>query len=65
MATEYFVNQASVPLGVALFACSCGATQVQPDLARNTPPEGWSTEPDGSTRCPHCARASEEAKPES
>jgi hypothetical protein len=61
MATEYFVNQASVPLGVALFACSCGATQVQSDLSHNRPPEGWSTAPDGSARCPHCTNASEKA----
>jgi hypothetical protein len=49
---EFYVNQASVPLGVAVFSCSCGATQVEYGLDR---PNGWSTATDGSDLCPHCA----------
>jgi hypothetical protein len=50
---EFYVNQATVPLGVAVFSCACGATRVQYDLKRSSP-SGWSTAADGSDRCPHC-----------
>jgi hypothetical protein len=50
---EFYVNQATVPLGVAVFTCACGATRVQHDLERS--PNGWSAAADGSDRCPHCA----------
>jgi hypothetical protein len=64
MATEYYVNQAAVPLGVALFTCNCGATQVECDLRRGSPPDGWSIAADGSARCPHCAGSNESEKAE-
>jgi hypothetical protein len=63
MATEYYVNQATVPHGVALFACTCGATQVECDLSHGAP-DGWSIAADGSTRCPHCASSDESEKPQ-
>jgi hypothetical protein len=61
---EFYVNQATVPLGITVFTCACGATKVRPDLKRNVP-SGWSTAADGSDRCPRCAssdRASESPK---
>jgi hypothetical protein len=63
--TEYYVNQAAVPLGVALFVCACGAKQVECDLHRDSAPEGWSIAPDGSAMCPRCAGANKSTKPES
>ena len=51
---EFFVNQATVPFGVAVFTCACGATRLQYDLKRSSP-SGWSTAADGSDHCPHCA----------
>jgi hypothetical protein len=62
MAIEYHVNQAAVPLGVALFACACGATQVECDLRRSSAPDGWSIAADGSARCPHCSGSNESEK---
>jgi hypothetical protein len=50
---EVYVNQATVPLGVAVFICACGATRVHYDLTHD--PSGWSTAADGSDRCPRCA----------
>jgi hypothetical protein len=64
MTTEFYVNQATVPLGVALFSCTCGATQVECDLHHGSAPEGWSIAADGSVRCPHCAGSSGDPKPE-
>jgi len=52
---EFYVNQATIPLGVAVFTCSCGGTRVQYDL--DTIPSGWTTAPDGTDRCPRCANA--------
>lgn len=65
MVTEYYVNQAAVPLGVAFFACTCGATQVQCVVHGSSAPNGWSIAADGSARCPHCAGSNESGKPDS
>jgi hypothetical protein len=62
IATEYYVNQATVPVGVALFACSCGATHVECDLHGGTAPEGWWVAADGSARCPRCAGSDESSE---
>jgi hypothetical protein len=62
--TEYYVSQATVPIGVALFACACGATRVECDLDPGRAPEGWSIAADGSARCPRCARSNETEEPE-
>jgi hypothetical protein len=51
---EFYVNQATVPLGVAVFSCACGATRVELGLER---PNGWSTAADGSDLCQRCADA--------
>ena len=63
IATEYYVNQATVPLGVALFVCACGAKQVECDLNHGAP-DGWATAADGACLCPRCASANEPRKPE-
>jgi hypothetical protein len=55
--TEYYVNQAAVPLGVALFVCACGAKRVECALHPGSAPEGWSIALDGSVLCPRCASA--------
>ena len=52
---EYYVNQATIPLGIAVFTCRCGGTRVQYDL--DAAPTGWTTAADGSDRCPRCASA--------
>lgn len=49
---QFYVNQATIPLAVALFSCDCGATQV---LHGFEPPSGWVTGADGSDRCARCA----------
>jgi hypothetical protein len=64
IATEYYVNQATVPLGVALYVCACGARQVECDLSHDTP-DGWAIAADGSCLCPRCASSNETRKPES
>lgn len=61
--TEYYVNQAAVPLGVALFGCACGAKRVECNLHGGSAPEGWSITADGSCLCPRCASANEPLKP--
>ena len=65
IATEYYVNQASVPLGVAVFVCACGAKRVECEPHHGSAPEGWSVSADGTTLCPRCATAGESGKPES
>jgi len=64
MTTEYYVNQAAVPLGVAVYVCACGAKRVECDLHRGSAPEGWAIAPDGSVLCPRCASSNETLKPE-
>ena len=64
IASEYYVNQATVPLGVALFVCACGARQVECDLSHGAP-DGWAIAADGSCLCPRCASSNEARKPES
>jgi hypothetical protein len=56
LTAEFYVNQATVPLGVAVFSCACGATQIECGLER---PSGWSTAADGSDCCPHCASSNQ------
>jgi hypothetical protein len=65
MTTEYYVNQAGVPLGVAVFICTCGAKRVVCDLHPGSAPDGWTVSADGPTLCPRCATANESGKPES
>ena len=48
---EFYVNQATIPLGIAVFSCDCGATQVQYGVEV---PSGWLAAADGSDRCPRC-----------
>jgi hypothetical protein len=62
MTTDYYVNQASVPLGVAVFVCSCGATRVECDLSASGAPVGWSIAADGSDLCPRCASQDDSEK---
>lgn len=52
LTADFYVNQATVPLGVAVFRCPCGVTHVQHGFEQ---PSGWATAVDGSDRCPHCA----------
>jgi hypothetical protein len=49
---EFYVNQATIPLGIAVFSCECGATQVQYGVEV---PSGWLAAAGGSDRCPRCA----------
>ena len=60
MAAEYYVNQAGIPLGVAFYACACGAKRVECDVSHGAP-EGWSIAADGSCRCPRCSSSNEDA----
>jgi hypothetical protein len=62
--TEYYVNQAAVPLGVAVYVCECGAKRVDCDLHPGSAPEGWSIAPDGSVLCPRCASSNDALTPE-
>jgi hypothetical protein len=54
IAVEHFVIQATVPVGVAVFTCTCGAARLEYDLKRSAP-EAWAVLEDGSHLCPHCA----------
>ena len=54
LTAEFYVNQATVPLGVAVFSCACGATRIEYGVEC---PSGWSTNADGSDLCPRCAGA--------
>ena len=64
MTTEYYVNQAAVPLGVALFVCACGMKHVECDL-RHGAPDGWAIAPDATALCPRCAsRSASPAQPQ-
>jgi len=56
LTAEFYVNQATVPLGIAVFSCACGAVQVECGLER---PSGWSTAADGSDSCPHCVSSNQ------
>jgi hypothetical protein len=58
---EVYVNQATVPISVAVLTCACGASCVQYDL-RHGPPGGWTSAADGSDCCPRCASAEASAE---
>ena len=57
---EYLVSYATVPCGIAVFRCGCGAASVEFDLKRAAP-DGWVVREDGSHLCPRCRKRTTEA----